>query len=80
MQCASGKISHSHESEARQELIRIWVKYGDGPDRPNGYYLCGNCGGYHLTSKSKDTSFIESAEAQEKIRRGRIARDWGDEF
>ena len=80
MGCPTGKISHIHESMAQQELIRIWVKYGDGPDRPNGYYRCDICGDFHLTSKSRDTTFIESNETQNRIKAGRMARDWGDEF
>ena len=78
--CSSGKIIIGNESLAQEELIRVSVKYGYGEGQPNGYYSCEICGGYHLTSRSRDTSFIESEEAQERIRKGMFGADWGDEF
>jgi hypothetical protein len=75
--CSSGKIIIDNESLAQEELVRVLIKYGPRSNAPNGYYICEMCGGYHLTSKSADTSFVESSYVQERIRKGRIGQQWG---
>jgi hypothetical protein len=76
MRCSSGKLIINNETLAQEELIRVSIKYREGEGRPNGYYKCNTCGGYHLTSKSTDTSFIKSKEVQERIKKGRLGLDW----
>ena len=75
--CSSGKIIIDNESLAQEELVRVLIKYGARHNEPNGYYICRICGGYHLTSKSTDTTFVDSPEVKKRIHKGRIGLPWG---
>ncbi|MEJ2004932.1 MAG: hypothetical protein P8X57_08215, partial [Cyclobacteriaceae bacterium] len=60
--CSTGKTCYTNEFLAEEALIHAMVKGGAAPDKPNGIYKCEICECFHLTSKSRDTSLLDSPE------------------
>jgi hypothetical protein len=73
MECLSHKVCYISEEEAQEALIQAHVKFMHGPIN---FYLCNNCGSYHLTSKGERNNELDSEATKDRIIKERKALSW----
>lgn len=79
--CSSGKRAYATEQLAEEALLGAHVHYdyrnGSGPV---SFYLCSDCGAYHLTSTGAMNPRLADAIANGSLKRDKEARRWEDKF
>lgn len=73
MTCASNKVGYNSKEEAEEALVKARARYRHGPV---SFYLCQFCGMYHLTSKGTSDVFLNSEEAEQRIKKEQEASYW----
>jgi len=77
MKCITGKNGYYREEEAQEALIRSHIRF---PKAAVSYYLCPDCGEYHLTSQGEEHPLLRDPEVRQRIRREQQAQEWRERF
>ena len=77
MSCSTGKNGYYTEEEAQEALIRSHIRFLKAA---NSYYLCDNCGEYHLTSQGGQHPLLKDPKVQERIKREQRTLEWEGRF
>lgn len=79
--CETQKKMYLTESAAEDALIAAWITYDyKGSQGPVGFYLCDNCGAYHLTSKGEMNKRLADEISSGRIQRQAEADRWINKF
>ena len=77
MGCVTGKNGYYSEDEANEALIRSHISFS----KPAvNYYLCNDCGEYHLTSQGVINPLLDNPEIKDRIRKEKQSQDWEGRF
>jgi hypothetical protein len=77
--CASGKRVYDRPEWAEEALLEAHIVYQYPPEKgPVSFYLCDECGGYHLTSKGPMNERLAAAVKDGSLRRLQEANRWRD--
>ena len=77
MSCSTSKNGYNSEEEAQEALIRSHIRFTKAA---NSYYLCTDCGEYHLTSQGEQHKLLKDREVQERIKREQLSQEWEGRF
>ena len=77
MSCVTKKKGYYSEDEVQEALIRSHIRF-TGPAQ--NYYVCNDCGEYHLTSQGSLHEMISRPEVQDRIRLERRSQEWEGKF
>ena len=77
MSCSTGKISYYSEDEVQEALIRSHIRFLKAA---KSYYLCRDCGEYHLTSQGDLNKLLSDPNVQERIKREQRSQEWESRF
>jgi len=75
MGCSTGKNGYYREAEAQEALIRSHIRYLTAA---KSYYLCNDCGEYHLTSQGELHESLNDPKVKERIKRERQEQEWAE--
>ncbi len=73
MGCITGKNGYYREEEAQEALIRSHIRFSNAA---NNYYLCEECGEYHLTSQGGLHPLLDDPKLQQRIKREKQEQEW----
>jgi molybdenum cofactor biosynthesis enzyme MoaA len=73
MSCSTRKNSYYTEEEVQEALIRSHIRFVKAAQN---YYLCTDCGEYHLTSQGELHPILNDPEVQERIKREQRSQEW----
>jgi hypothetical protein len=75
--CPTRKKVYATEPIAEEALIAAWITYQITPGTgPVSIYHCGDCGGYHLTSKGQINRKLKEHLDSGKITQSKEAQKW----
>ena len=75
--CPTHKKVYVTEAIAEEALIAAWITYQITPGTgPVSIYQCGDCGGYHLTSKGLINKRLQEYLDSGKIAQSKEAQTW----
>jgi hypothetical protein len=75
--CPTHKKIFDTEAMAEEALIAAWITYQMSPGKgPVSIYRCGDCGGYHLTSKGEMNKKLKEHLESGKISKSKEAEAW----
>ena len=77
MKCRSGKNSYLTEPEVQEALIRSQITFRSAA---SNYYLCDDCGEFHLTSQSIEHPLLNDPSTKSRISKERKENEWKDKF
>ena len=77
MSCSTSKNGYYSEEEAQEALIRSHIRFTKAA---NSYYLCTDCGEYHLTSQGEQHKLLKEPKVQERIKREQRSQEWEGRF
>jgi len=73
MSCVTHKNGYYSEAEAQEALIRSQIRFVQGA---SNYYLCHDCGEYHLTSQGERHPLLNDPVIKKRIKEERQSQDW----
>lgn len=73
MRCVTGKNGYYAEAEVQEALIRSQINFIQGAIN---YYVCNECGEFHLTSQGERHPLLSDDEVQLRIKQERLSQDW----
>ena len=73
MSCITNKKGYYTEPEVQEALIRSQIGFRTSA---TNYYVCEECGEFHLTSKAGVHPLLKTQEVQERIRKEQQEQDW----
>ncbi len=73
MKCVTGKNGYYNEDEVQEALIRSHIRF---PRAAVNYYLCQDCGEYHLTSQGERHPILDDPQTRQRIQREQQEQDW----
>ena len=73
MRCSSGKKGYYTEPEVQEALIRSHISFRSSA---TNYYVCEECGEFHLTSKINKHPLLNSPEVISRIKQEQQEQDW----
>ncbi|MEQ9425935.1 MAG: hypothetical protein RJQ09_16035 [Cyclobacteriaceae bacterium] len=75
--CLSGKRTFVTENLAREALIEAAIKFKNELNKgPVNYYLCNQCGDYHLTSQGEEHELFSDQELLDRMKTEKESRHW----
>ena len=77
MKCVTGKNGYYSEQEVQEALIRSHIRFVKAAQ---SYYLCNDCGEYHLTSQGILNPLLNDPQIQARIKKERQEQDWLERF
>ena len=77
MSCTTGKKGFYTEYEVQEALIYSHIRFLKAA---NNYYLCDECGKYHLTSQGGLNPLFNDPKVQERIKREKQHQEWNARF
>ena len=77
MSCSTRKNGYYTEEEVQEALIRSHIRFLKAA---NNYYLCKDCGEYHLTSQGVLHPLLNDPKVQDRIKRERRSQEWEGRF
>lgn len=77
MSCSTGKNGYYSETEVQEALIRSHIGFKSAA---SNYYLCEECGEYHLTSQGGLHPLLNDPKVQERIKREQQEQEWKSRF
>ncbi len=77
MSCSRGKKGYYTEEEVKEALIRSHIRFSS---TATNYYICDDCGEYHLTSRGKKNPLLDDPEVQKRIKNEQREQDWLGKF
>ena len=77
MSCVTKKKGYYSEDEVQEALIRSHIRFSNAAQN---YYVCHDCGEYHLTSRGELHDLIRDPKVQERIKQERRSQDWEGKF
>lgn len=77
MSCSKGKNGYYTEDEVQEALIRSHIRFLKAAQN---YYLCTDCGEYHLTSQGVLHPLLKDSKVQERIKREQRSQEWEGKF
>ena len=81
VKCPSGKRVYDRPEWAEEALIDAHTVYEFSPGQgPQAYYLCEDCGYYHLTSRGPINERLAEALSNGTIKKMREANNWKDRW
>ena len=73
MRCVTGKNGYYAEAEVQEALIRSQINFIQGAIN---YYVCNECGEFHLTSQGERHPLLRDPKVQERIKQEQRTREW----
>jgi len=73
MSCITGKNGYYSETEVQEALIRSHIRF---KSVASNYYLCEECGEYHLTSQGGLHPLLNDPKVQERIKQEQQEQEW----
>lgn len=77
MSCVSGKKGYYTESEIIEALIRSQISFRSSA---TNYYICDDCGEFHLTSRTSLNPILKDPEVKKRIEKERQEQEWTQKF
>jgi hypothetical protein len=77
MKCSTGKKGYYNENEVQEALIRSHIRF---QSTACNYYMCNDCGEYHLTSRGEKHPLLDDSEIQKRIKDEQREQDWLGKF
>ncbi len=77
MSCSTGKKGYFAENEVQEALIRSHIRF---QSTACNYYVCADCGEYHLTSQGDKHPLLDDPEVQTRIKNEQREQDWLEKF
>ena len=77
MNCPTGKNGYYTEPEVQEALIRTQISFRSSA---TNYYVCEECGEFHLTSKAAKHQLLSDADVIARIAREQREQDWSGKF
>jgi len=77
MSCSTGKNGYYSETEVQEALIRSHIRF---ITTASNYYLCEECGEYHLTSQGGLHPLLSDPKVQKRIKREQQEQEWESRF
>lgn len=79
--CTSGKRSYASAEVAEEALIEAHIQYEYGRSNgPVSFYLCEDCGQYHLTSQGPMNDRLAELMRSGKLNRLKASNQWNRKF
>ena len=76
MKCRSGKRAYQTEQEAEEALLGVRINFYHDASGPVNYYLCEDCGSYHLTSTGTTHPMLDDEDVLARIKLERESQEW----
>ena len=77
MSCSTGKKGYYTEDEVQEALIRSHIRF---ISTASNYYVCDDCGEYHLTSQGGKHPLLDNPAIRTRIKNEQREQDWLGKF
>ena len=77
MSCSTGKKGYYKEDEVQEALIRSHIRFNS---TASNYYVCDDCGEYHLTSQGGKHPLLDDPGILKRIKNEQREQDWLGKF
>ena len=75
MNCSTGKNGYFNEPEVQEALIRSQISFRSSA---TNYYVCHECGEFHLTSKAGVHPILKDPNVLKRIADEKREQDWNN--